>query len=100
MILNYGYTIYNAQLDPTTNRPQLQTQMRLLRDGKEVFTGRVLPLNIREQQDMKHLEAGGRILIGPDLTPGTYILQVVVTDLLAKDRYRITTQWSDLEIVN
>jgi hypothetical protein len=44
MILNYGYTIYNAQIDRATNRPQMQTQMRLFRDGKQVFTGKVLPI--------------------------------------------------------
>jgi VWFA-related protein len=100
MILNYGYTIYNAQLDAATNRPQLQTQMRLMRDGKQVFAGRVLPFDVRQQNEMKRLEAGGRILIGPDLVPGTYVLEVIVTDLLAKGTFRTTTQWIDLEIVN
>ena len=100
MILNYGYTIYNAQLDAAINRPQLQTQMRLLRDGKPVFTGRVLPLNIGQQTDMKRLEAGGRIHLGPDLLPGAYVLRVDVTDMLAKDSFKTGTQWIDFEISN
>ena len=100
MILNYGYTIYNAQVDAVTKRPQLQTQMRLMLDGKPVFTGRVLPFDMRQQSDLKRLEAGGRILIGPDLKPGTYLLQVTVTDLLAKSSFRTATQWIDFEIVN
>ena len=100
MILNYGYTIFNAQLDTSTNRPQVQTQMRLYRDGKEVFTGRVLPFDASQQEDLKRLSAGGRIRIGPDLLPGQYILQVAVTDALAKDKNRTATQWIDFEIVN
>lgn len=98
LILNYGYTIYNAQLDGT-GHPQLQTQMRLFRDGQEVFTGRVLPFNVGQQTDMKRLSAGGRILIGPDLSPGQYVLQVAVTDALAKDKLSVATQWTDFEIV-
>lgn len=98
MILNYGYTIYNAQLDGA-GHPQLQTQMRLFRDGKGVFTGRVLPFNVGQQTDVKRLSAGGRILIGPDLSPGQYVLQVSVTDALAKDKLNVATQWIDFEIV-
>lgn len=101
MILNYGYTIYNAQIDRATGRPQLQTQMRLFRDGRQVFTGKVLPYDSSQQTDMKRLNAGGRIRVGPDLVPGQYILQVVVTDLLIKDKSRpaSATQVIDFEVV-
>jgi hypothetical protein len=100
MILNYGYTIYNARLDSATSQPQLQTQMRLFREGKPVFTGKVLPFNLRQQTDMKHLEAGGRVLVGPDLVPGVYVLRIEVTDTLAKDSFRTATQWIDFEVTN
>ncbi len=98
MILNYFYTIYNPQLDG--GRPQLQTQMKLFRDGKEAFAGKVLPFNPGQQTDMKRLEAGGRLLVGNNLVPGSYVLQVTVTDTLAKNkRQSVTTQWLDFEIV-
>jgi VWFA-related protein len=100
MFLDYRYAIYNAQPDPATNRPQVTTQMRLFRDGKPVFTGRVLPLDASQQADMKRLGAGGRLRLGPDLTPGSYVLQVVVEDAKAKEKYRTATQWIDFEIVN
>ncbi len=98
MILNYLYTIYNAQVDGT-GHPQLQTQMRLFREGKEVFTGKVLPYNVGQQGDMKHLSAGGRLLIGTNLVPGEYILQVTVTDALAKEKQNTSTQWMDFQII-
>jgi hypothetical protein len=100
MILNYGYTVFNATPDGASGRPQMQTQMRLFRDGKEVFTGRVLPLDAGAQADVKRLDAGGRLRIGPDLVPGQYVLQVVATDTLAKGRNRTASQWIDFEIVN
>jgi VWFA-related protein len=101
MILSYGYTIYNAKLDRSTNQPQLQTQMRLFRDGKQVFTGKVLPYDPSKQTDMKRLNAGGRIRVGPDLVPGEYLLQVVVSDLLVKDKSQpaTVTQVTDFEVV-
>ncbi|MET0623196.1 MAG: VWA domain-containing protein [Pyrinomonadaceae bacterium] len=100
MFLDYRYAIYNAQPDPATNRPQVTTQMRLFRDGQPVFTGRVLPLDASQQEDVKRLGAGGRLRLGPDLTPGSYVLQVVVEDIKAKGKYRTATQWIDFEIVN
>ena len=99
MVMQYGYAIYNATLDKGGARPQLQTQMRLFRDGKEVFTGRVQPLDISGQTDLKRLMASGALQIGTLMPPGEYILQVIVTDPLAKEKYRTATQWIDLEIV-
>jgi VWFA-related protein len=99
MGLQYGYVIYNAQVDKATGRPQLQTQARLFRDGKQIFTGRVTPFDPGAQQDLRRLLAGGGLNLGTDLAPGEYILQIVVTDLLAKEKYRMASQWIDFEIV-
>jgi VWFA-related protein len=99
MVLNYSYIIYNAQLDDT-GRPQLQTQMRLFREGKEAFTGKLLPFNVGQQTDTKRLDAGGRLLVGGNLDPGEYVLQVSVTDSLVKNKRQSTaTQWIGFEIV-
>lgn len=103
MALDYGYVIYNALLDKDTNKPQVTTQMRLFRDGKPIFSGRVAPLDTSQQADMKRLLAGGRIQVGSDMTPGDYALQVIVTDTLikekSKDKRRTATQWIDFEVV-
>lgn len=99
LFLDYGFMIYNAQLDPTTKEPKLQTQVLLLKDGKQLFAGKVNPLNVGEQPDMKHIPATGRLRLSPDLVPGEYVLQVIVVDKLAKDKYRSVTQWMDFEVV-
>ncbi|MDQ3818696.1 MAG: VWA domain-containing protein [Acidobacteriota bacterium] len=98
-LMQFNYIIYNAQLDKATRTPQLQTQIRLFRDGKQVFAGKEQPFNPANQPDLKRLIAGGVLRLGADLTPGEYILQVVVTDPLAKDKYRVATQWIDFEVV-
>jgi VWFA-related protein len=99
MVLQYGAVIYNATLDKGTGRPQLQVQMRVFRDGKEFFTGRVQPFDAQGQPDLKRIQAGGALQLGTNMTPGEYVLQLVVTDPLAKEKYRTATQWIDFEIV-
>ena len=99
MLLDFGYVIYNAQLDRAASRPQLTTQVRLFRDGKLLFAGKELPFNADRQADLKRLVAGGRLQLGTSLPPGEYVLQVIVTDTLAKEKYRTASQWIDFEIV-
>ena len=40
MLMDYGFIVYNARLDKTTNKPQLLVQVRLFRDGKLLFEGK------------------------------------------------------------
>jgi VWFA-related protein len=98
-LLDYGYVIYNAQLDKVKKQPQIQTQMRLLRDGKQVFAGKENPFDPTGQPDLKQMLAGGRFQVVTALPPGQYILEVVVTDQLAKEKFRTATQWIDFEVV-
>jgi len=99
--LAFGYAIYNARLDKTTNLPQLTTQTRIFRDGQPVFTGKEQPVDVTQYPDLKRINTGARLQLGSGLTPGEYVLQVVVTDMLAKpkDKHRNATQWTDFEIV-
>jgi hypothetical protein len=98
-LLEYRYNIYNARLDPG-GKPQLQTQMRMFRDGKPAFTGKLNPLDASKQADLKRIGAIGRLRLGPELTPGQYTLQVTVTDALAAQGGQTASQWMDFEIVD
>jgi len=100
MVMSYGYFIYNAKLDKSTMRPQLVTQVRLFRDGKEVFTGKENPFLLGRQTDLKRLMVGGAIKLGTDVSAGEYVLQVVVTDALADKKYQTVSQWMDFQIVD
>ncbi len=97
MTLDYRYIIYNAN-PRGPQGPQLETQMRLFRDGQTVFTGRTLKFDTTGQTDLKRLSAAGRLRLGPELTPGNYVLQVTVTDSLAPQERRSALQWIDFEI--
>ncbi|HYX30298.1 MAG TPA: VWA domain-containing protein [Pyrinomonadaceae bacterium] len=97
--LIFAYSIYNAQQHATTHQPQLVTQARLFRDGKLLFTGNRTPLEANGQTDLKRIPGVGRLQLGTDYSPGEYVLQVLVTDQLAKEKQQIATQWIDFEIV-
>jgi len=96
--LIYGYQILNAQIDRSTKKPQIQAQLRLFRDGKQIYQGKVMQLESTGQPDLKKMLAGGRLQLGSKMEPGDYVLQVIVTDNLARDKYRIAMQAMDFEI--
>ena len=96
MILSYSYIIYNAALKET-DRPQLETQIFLFREGKQVFAGKLSSFDPGSQTDMKRLKVTGGLRIGPELAPGEYVLQVVVTDKL-RDRPNSALQSLDFSI--
>jgi len=99
MLMRYGFVIYNAQLEKATRQPHLTIQIRLFRSGQPVFNGRVQPFLLNNPPDLGRLSADGAITLGADLFPGEYVLQVIVSDLLADEKHRTATQWMDFEIV-
>jgi VWFA-related protein len=99
MALDYSFFIFNPQVDKSTRRPYLQTQLTLFRDGRQVFVRNERLFDANTQLNLKRIEAGGRLELGADMPPGEYILQVTVTDTLADEKSRTATQWIDFEIV-
>ncbi len=97
--LYYGYIIYNPQLDKTTQQVKLMTTMRIIREGRVVFEGQPTPVDLTGQTDLQRVIAGSGVQLGTEMTPGDYILQVTVTDLLAREKQATETQWIDFEIV-
>jgi VWFA-related protein len=96
--VDYYFNVYNARLD-RTGHTQLQTQMRLFRDGEQVYAGQPTPFDPGKQTDLKNLHDGSRIRLNAGLAPGNYVLQIIVTDALAPEKRRTATQWIDFEIV-
>ncbi len=99
MELRYDFVVYNAQLDPSTGLPCLQTQVRLFREGRVAYEGKVAPFETAQREDLGRLRVGGRIALSRAAAPGEYVLQVIVTDPLAKEDRRVATRWIDFEIV-
>jgi len=98
--LIFAYSIYNAQPDAATHLPQLTAQTRIFRDGKPVFTGTPVAIEVVPQSDLKRVPSVGRLQLGTDFPPGEYVLQIMVTDKLAKEKQQIASQWIDFEVMN
>jgi VWFA-related protein len=98
-VMVYGLVVYNAQIDKATGKPGLQIQVRMFRNGQLTFTGKEMPVDATTQLDMKRITVAGAIRLGTEMKPGEYSFQVIVTDPLAKEKHRVTTQWIDFELV-
>jgi VWFA-related protein len=97
-IVRYGYEIYNAKMDKT-QKPQVTTQAKIFRDGKLVFEGKSSTLDVSKQTDLERLFATGVLNFNNQTPAGDYVLQIVVTDNMAKEKRRIATQYLPFEIV-
>ncbi len=96
--LRYILEIYNAKLDPA-KQPNLQTQIRVFKDGKPVLTTPLKPFEIGEQKNVGRLLFGGKLELGDKLKLGEYILQIIIKDALAKEKNNLAAQWVQFEIV-
>lgn len=97
-VLNYGLAIYNARLDPA-RRPNLNSQIKIFRDGKPLFEGQMQVIPTENQTDLQRISIVGSLNLGTSMQPGDYILQIAVTDNLAKEKRKIASQFVQFEIV-
>ncbi len=97
-VLRYGSEIYNAKL-PAVQKPNLTAQVRIFRDSRLIFDGKSIALDPAGQTDLQRIKFVGAINLGTEMQAGDYVLQLVVTDNLAKEKQKIATQFVQFEIV-
>jgi VWFA-related protein len=92
----YFCEIYNAQRG-RDGKTRLDSASRLFRDGVEIFKG--TPRAVEPPPDPRRpVVASGILQFLGNMTPGSYILQLSVTDRLAK-KHSSVTQTIDFEVV-
>jgi len=92
---SYVCSVYNARRGPD-GLPQLETEARLYREGLEVFRSTVrgtLPVPASTGPLV-----GGVLHLGAGTPPGGYVLELTVSDRLAKKAAR-ATQTIDFEVI-
>lgn len=96
--LYFAYNIYNAANESGQLRNLVMNAM-LFRDGKNVYSGPDIPIAASDPKDVSRVFTNSRIKLTPDLEPGNYYLQVVITDKdAAKGKATPVVQWIDFEI--
>lgn len=96
-ILRYGFEIYNARLD-AAKKTNLTSQVRVFRDGKLLLDGKANPIDVTGQTDLERVKFSGAVNLTNAMQPGDYILQIIVTDNLAKEKRKISTQYIQFEV--
>lgn len=98
-VLTYGFLIFNARSERGQG-PDLTSRLRVYRDGKVIFTGNPLPVNVNGSTDPKAIIYMSSLILGTEMGVGDYVLEVAITDKRAKEKYRTTTQFVPFEIVD
>ena len=96
-VLRYAFEIYNVKSD-AARKPNLTTQIRVFRDGKPILEGLNVPLDLLGQTDLQRIKSAGALSLGSEMSAGEYVLQIVITDNLAKKKRQIATQFVQFEI--
>lgn len=97
-VLRYGVEIYNAKL-PTGQQAQIRLQTRVFHDRQKVFESPERSLDLSLQRGTKEPVFTDAVSLGDNLLPGDYVLQVIVTDGLAKEKRRLATQYVQFEVI-
>lgn len=93
--LDFAFLTYNA-----ANAKPLMMQARLFRDGKNVYSGAEVPIEVGNQPDPNRLLVNGSVKLTPDLEVGNYFLQIVIFERDDKKKSPRVIQWVDFEIIN
>lgn len=96
--LLFACYIYNATLG-SNNQPKLTAQVKMYHEGKLIISTDQMPLDLRGQNDPARPIANGFVQLQPDLEPGRYFLQIVVSDLARKGKEAPAMQLIDFEVV-
>ncbi len=97
-VLNYGFSIYNSKTD-AAQHPNLTSQITLFTDGKPIFVGKPQPVLYEGQSDPKSLNFTAALNLGTEMSSGDFVLQITITDNLAKEKRKTATQFVQFEIV-
>jgi VWFA-related protein len=91
-IVRYDYMIYNPK-----QSAELDTQLRLIKDGKVVYEEQPTAVDATGQPDLLRLSAAGAVSLGKNLALGNYVLQIIATDKTNAKKF--ATQYVEFEIV-
>jgi len=92
--ISYAYEILNSRLEGQSN---LQAQLRLFREGQLVYSSPQSPLTKDSKQSAKRFAVTGQLAL-TKISPGTYVMQIVVSDPQRKDKEATATQAMDFQV--
>ena len=94
----YGFAVYNAKVSPETHTHDVEIQVRVFREGEQVYAGQPSRVTAAASEDPRRLLVGQEVTLNARAQPGPYLLQVTATDKLAKAKEAPVVQWLDFEL--
>jgi VWFA-related protein len=95
--VSYNLIAYSSRIEPATGQPKLKTQVNIFHNGTLIYAGKETEFTGDKASGADEVFLGGAIQFGPQMEPGEYMMQIVVTDMLAGQKSKL--QWLDFEIV-
>ncbi|KXJ99064.1 MAG: VWFA-related domain-containing protein [Acidobacteria bacterium OLB17] len=94
--IDYGSVIFNAKTG-SGGQTSLTSKIRVFRDGKLIFEGQ--PQSISQgQQPAGSIAFMGTVSLGPKLAAGDYVMEIAVTDSLAKKKQATALQYVEFSV--
>ncbi|MEN6602190.1 MAG: VWA domain-containing protein [Bryobacteraceae bacterium] len=93
-----GVMVYNAGGVRGARRPEVEMQVRVLRDGRMVWRGEPYPLKVEGQSDPGRVPFVQKLSFGPRTPAGSYVIQVSAINKAAPAKRPAVTQWMDFEL--
>jgi hypothetical protein len=97
MQLSYSFILYN----PPVEAPQtLETRIAVFRDGKAVYVSPISLPAPDQQSGGKQIVVKGKFNLGPEFSPGNYVLQIAALKKPLKGKVRVATRWIEFEVTD
>lgn len=98
-VLNYAYSVFNTK-PGSAEAGNLESQIKLYRDGKVIFEGKPQKAtNDNPNPRPNAIDLQGSLLLGTEMLPGDYVLQIIVTDKLANPKRNSASQFVQFEVI-
>ena len=94
--INYGFQVYGATAEKPRGVPKLDFELRLHRDGAQVFVSKAIPL--APDAGEREVTVVGSFVVPPEFAEGEYVVQVIAHDRLADSKRGSAAQWTDFTL--
>jgi VWFA-related protein len=92
-VINFGLSVLNSR-----TAASLSSQVRLYRDGKEIFVGDPKPLGTPDATGSVTFLSS--LSLATQMDAGEYVLRIDITDSNTKGKYRTATQFVQFEVID
>jgi VWFA-related protein len=95
--IRFEYTLFNSTVG-ADKRGQVESQTRILADGRAIYNGKPVTLSFDTDADPKRRGVTGQVTLDAKAAPGEYVMLVTVTDKLATGEPRSATQFAEFRV--